>query len=114
MNRQALLGLGALRAFRKVFGDGFVALLEHADAELFFLFQHGKNRRALFDANQNQQGVERNGSEGIGGHPAHEAGSRLDGYNGDSRGEITTCLSKMMGLETWRVHLGGVSIYNSG
>src|SRR5229473_3072236 len=80
MNGQALLGLGALRTFGEVLRDGFVTFLQHADAELFFLFHHRKNCRALFDTNQNQQGVERNGSEGIGGHPAHGAGSAFDSY----------------------------------
>ena len=106
VNGQALFCLGALRAFGEVFGDGFVAFLQHADTEPFFLFQHGKNGRALFDANQNQQGVERNGSEGIGGHAAHGTGSALDGYNGDSRGEMAESFSKLMGTEWQRFHVG--------
>src|SRR5258708_35276571 len=105
MNGQALLGLGTRHAFREVFGHGFVTFLQHADAELFFLFQHGKNCRALFDTDQNQQGIERNRSEGIGGHPAHGAGSALDGYNGDACGEMSESFSQLMRGESWRFHV---------
>src|SRR2546428_7397794 len=105
VNGQALLGFSTLLAFGEVFGDGFVAFLQYAHTEPFFLFKHGKNGRALFDANQNQQGVERNGSEGIGGHPAYGAGSALDGYNGHTRGEMAESLSKLLGVERWRFHV---------
>ena len=105
VNGQALFCLCSLRAFGEVFGDGFVAFLEHADAELFFLFQYGENRRALLDANQNQQRVEGNGREGIGSHAAYRAGSALYGDDGDSRCEMAESLSKLMRSKRRRFHL---------
>lgn len=105
VNGEALLSFGSLGALREVFGDGFVAFLENADPEPLIFFQSGKNRCSFFNANQNQQWVERNGSEGIGGHAAHRTGSALDGDNGDSRCEMAERLAKLMRSEQWRFHL---------
>src|SRR6267378_1145058 len=67
-DREALFSFRAVHATSEIFGDGLLSGFEDANAEAFFLLQERKDFRAVVNANENQQGVERNGGEGVGGH----------------------------------------------
>ena len=51
MDAQPVLRFGAVHALGEIFGNRLLILPEDADAELFFLFEHGKDFRAVVDAN---------------------------------------------------------------
>ena len=88
MDAQPVLRFGAVHALCEIFGNGLLILLEDADAELLFLFEHGEDFRAVVHANQNQHGMERNGSEGISGHAVNLARLALDSDDGDAGGKM--------------------------
>ena len=102
---EALFGFRAVHAASKIFGDGLLAGFEHADAEMFFLLQERKDFRAVVDANENQQGVERNGGEGVGGHALNFSGLALDGDDGHAGGKLAERFAKFQGCEGRHSHL---------
>jgi len=51
MDAQPVLRFGAMQALCEIFGNGLLVLPQDADAELLFLFEHGKDFRAVVDAN---------------------------------------------------------------
>jgi len=83
---EALFGFGAVHSASKIFGDGLLPGFEDANAEAFFLLEERKDFRAVVDANENQQGIERNGGEGVGGHALNFSGLALDGDHGHAGG----------------------------
>jgi len=103
---EALFGFGAVHASRKIFGDGLLPGFEHADAEAFFLLEEGKDFGAVVNANENQQRVERNGGEGVGGHALNFSGLALDSDDSNTGGELAKRFAKFRGRERRRCHLG--------
>ena len=103
---EALFGFGAMHSSGKIFGDGLLAGLQDADAEAFFLLKEGKDFGAVVNANENQQRVERNGGEGVGGHALNFSGLALDSDDSDTGGELAKRFAKFRGRERRRCHLG--------
>ena len=99
MDAEPLFGFAAVFAFCEVFGNGFLTCFEDADAKMFFLFEQREHFRAVVDANENQHGIERDGSEGIGGHAVDLAGLALDGNHGDAGGEMAEGFAEFGGRE---------------
>src|ERR1700730_6621595 len=102
---EALFGFRAVHAASKIFGDSLLPGFEHADPKAFFLLEERKDFRAVVDANQNQQWLERNGSEGVGGHILNFSGLALDGDDGDAGGKLAERFAKFQGGERRGGHL---------
>ena len=94
-----------MHAASKIFGNGLLPGFEDANAEAFFLLEERKDFRAVVNANENQQGVERNGGEGVGGHALDFAGLALDGDDGHAGGKLAECFAKFQGGERGGCHL---------
>jgi hypothetical protein len=102
---EAFFGFRTVHAAGKIFGDGLLPGFEHAYAEAFFLLQERKDFRAVVDANENQQGVERNRGEGVGGHALNFSGLALDGDDGHPSGKLAERFAKFQGAERGGCHL---------
>ena len=86
-NAQTLFHFRSLFALCEMVGKGFLAFAENADAKAALGFQEREQPGILINANENQQGVERNGSEGVGGHAVNAAGFPLNRDNRDAGGK---------------------------
>ena len=102
---EALFGFRAVHAASKIFGDGLLPGLEDADAEMFPLLEERKDLRAVVDTNENQQGVERNGGKGVGGHALNFSGLVLDGDDGHAGGKLAERFAKFQSRERSGCHL---------
>ncbi len=61
-------GLGGLLGLREVDGKGLLMLLQNVDAEETVLFEKREEMAALVYADESEEWVEGDGSEGVGGH----------------------------------------------
>jgi len=75
----SLLGLG------EVDGNGLLMLLQNVDAEQAVLLEKGKQMATLVDANESEEGIERDGRERVGGHTVGLAGGLVAGLTRDAR-----------------------------
>jgi len=66
----------------EIFGDCPLRGLQNVDGETTLGFEIGKQARVVIDADEHEQGIERDGSEGIGGHAVNLAGFAFDGDDG--------------------------------
>jgi len=88
VNVELCFGLRCLISLREVDGKGLLVFLQNVDAEGAVLFEKRQEMAALVNADKNQERVEGDGSEGIGGHAIGLAGSASDGDDGDASCEL--------------------------
>ncbi len=93
------LFLAGLLSLREVFGDGFLALPKNADAEPACFRQQGVHLCAQVNAHEDQERIERDGSERVGRHTVNKARFAFDGDDGDASGEVTERAAKVRGGE---------------
>jgi len=86
---QTRLCFRSLLALGKVLGEGFLPFAEDADAKTALGFKKGKKPRVLIYADENEKRVERDRSEGVGGHAVNLAGFALNSDDGDAGRERT-------------------------
>jgi len=84
---QLLLDFGSLFAFREMLGEGLLAFAENADAKAALRFEERQKASIVGHANEDQKRLERDRSEGVGGHAMNAAGFAFDGDDGDAGGE---------------------------
>lgn len=87
-NVELCFGVRCLIRLREVDGKGLLVFLQNVDAEGAVLFEKRKEMAALVDADKNEERVEGDGCEGIGGHAVGLAGSARGGDDGDAGGEL--------------------------
>jgi len=75
--------------------DSLLVILQDVDAEKAVLFEERQEMAALVDADEGEERVQGDGSEGIGGHPVSIAGSASDGDYGDAGGELAERVAKV-------------------
>ena len=68
---------------------------ENVHAEAFFLHYHRQELGALIDADEDEQWIQRNRGERIGGHAVDFAKGTLDGEHAYAGGELTAGDAKL-------------------
>jgi len=94
MDAQPLLRFRVVFALCEIFRDGLLILFQHADTKLFFLLEQRMHVCAVVYANENQHGIERDGSERVGGHAVNFAGFLLDSDDSHASGEMAQCFAE--------------------
>ena len=74
-------------------------ILQDIYAEPSLYFQIRKHSGVLIDADQDEQRIERNRSEGIGGHAMNVAGLPLDGNYGYARRKVSHNAAELLGSQ---------------
>lgn len=87
-NVELCFGFRCLISLREVDGKGLLVFLQDVDAEGAVLFEKRQEMAALVDADKNEERVEGDGCEGIGGHAVGLAGSARGSDNGDTGGKL--------------------------
>ena len=87
-NVERCFGFRCLISLREVDGKGLLVFLQDVDAEGAVLFEKRQEMAALVNADKNEERVEGDGCEGIGGHAVGLAGSARGGDDGDAGCEL--------------------------
>ena len=97
---KAGFGFGSLFSLGEMLGERLLALPQNADAEAAVRFQEGKKTGIVIHADEDEQRVQRNRGEGVGGHAVNLAGFAFDGDDGDAGGEGAGDAAKQHGIES--------------
>ncbi len=81
-------GFRVLNGLGEMLGDRLLGIAKYVDAEAVLFADVGEHARVVIDADENEQRIERDRGEGIGGHAVDEAGLALDGDDGDAGGKV--------------------------
>ena len=86
-NAEAGMLFRGLFEFGEILGERLLVFAENADAEAALGFEVGEKPGVVANAGEDQKWLERNGSEGIGGHAVDEARCTLSCDYGNAGGE---------------------------
>ena len=84
-NAQTGMFFWGLFDFREILGERLLASAKNADAEAAMRFQEGEKPGVVIHANENEKRIQRNRSEGIGGHAMHPSRRALNRNYSDAR-----------------------------
>ena len=84
---QLIFDFGGLLAFREMLGESLLMLAKDADAKAPLRFEEGEQAGVVGNTHEDEERLQRDRREGIGGHAMDAAGFALDGDDGDTRGE---------------------------
>ena len=105
-NAEAGMFFRGLFQFREILGERLLPFAQDADAKAVLGFEVGEKPGVVTDAGEDQKGVERNGSEGIGSHAMDQARCTLGCDYGDAGGKGARDSAKGYGIERRDGHGG--------